>query len=210
MRALDAAPGSVPDRIRERVALTYRLLSPSVLRGMNRFMFLLWRLGLGWVLNCCPALFGRYMVITTTGRRTGRLRRNSVNYVEAQGCIFCVAAWGDDSSWYLNLLAQPTVELWTAAGSWQARAERVDDEDEAVRAVRMLLADTGILAPLLAGVKADAIDEQTLAALARWWPVIRFRKIERLREGGPGDLWPLAAAIAGLFLFRRRVRRYSR
>ena len=204
------APGSVPDRIRERVALTYRVLSPPVLRGMNASMREMWRLGLGWMLNGYPRWFGRYMVITTTGRTTGRLRRTSVNYVEIDGTVYCMSGWGRTSSWYRNLLVQPVVELWMTGGRFRAVGEPVSDELEARRAARALLDETGLLAPLLAGVTSEEIDDETIEALTEWWPIVRFRRTERVprRIADHAWLWPVLAMA--LVLWSRRRRRVAR
>ena len=46
----------------------------------NHFMLLMWRLGLGPMLNMGPAMAGRYMVINHMGRKSGMKRRTPVNF----------------------------------------------------------------------------------------------------------------------------------
>jgi hypothetical protein len=36
-------------------------------KNLNKFMLLMWRLGLGWMLNSWPEVFGRFLVRTNTG-----------------------------------------------------------------------------------------------------------------------------------------------
>ena len=60
----------------------------------NRFMLLMWRLGLGRWINLWPEVGGRIMVITHTGRKTGMRRRTPVNYTIANGDIYCTAGFG--------------------------------------------------------------------------------------------------------------------
>jgi len=186
--------------IRRRVDLTYRLMTPPVLRGLNRLMLAHWRLGLGRVLNAFPRLLGRYMVIVTRGRRTGRLRRTSVNYVQMDRTVYCIAGWSPRSSWYANLRADPDVEVWLPGGRWKARADSVTDPDEATAALRGLLAETEMLSRLLAGVDPWAIDDPTVRELTTWWPVVRIELAEPERGPGPrpGDLAWLGYAAAGL------------
>ena len=52
---------------------------------LNKFMLLLWRLGLGNLLNAWPDVGGRIMVITHTGRKTGLKRQTPVNYTIIDG-----------------------------------------------------------------------------------------------------------------------------
>lgn len=170
--------------IRRRVDLTRRIMTPRVLRALNRLMLLEWRLGLGRVLNAFPRLLGRYTVLVTRGRRTGRTRRSSVNYVQVDHTVYCIAGWSPHSSWYANLRADPNVEAWLPDGRWSARAVTVTDPEEATAAMRSLLTETAMLSRLLASVDPEAIDDPTARELTRWWPVVRIELADR--QGGPG------------------------
>jgi len=59
--------------------LTSRLRDPGfqriLFRRINVMMLLAWRLGLGWLINAAPGITGRVMVLSRTGRRSGRIRR---------------------------------------------------------------------------------------------------------------------------------------
>lgn len=70
----------------------------------NRFMMLLWRLGLGSWINAWPEVGGRIMVITHIGRKTGIRRHTPVNYTIADGEVYCTAALGSISDWYRNIM----------------------------------------------------------------------------------------------------------
>lgn len=195
-------------RVERRVELTYRVLSPPALRVLNAYMVLLWRLGLGRMLNVAPGLFGRYMILTTTGRRTGLRRRVSVNYAPGNGSVFCVSGWGTRSNWYRNLLANPEVEVWIPGGRWVGRAEPVSDSADAVEVMRNVLRETGALDHLLAGIDYRTVSDGVVQMLTSRWPPVRISLGEHARgPGGPRDLawvWPLAAlALLGLRLVRR-------
>jgi hypothetical protein len=63
-------------------------------KHFNRFMMLMWRLGLGPWVNAWPEVGGRIMVITHTGRKTGIRRRTPVNYTIADGEVYCTSGFG--------------------------------------------------------------------------------------------------------------------
>lgn len=195
--------------ISRRVDLTYRLMSRRVLRGINLLHLAMWRLGLGPMLNAWPRLLGRYALITTTGRRTGRARRTSVNYTRSGDAVYCIAGWSPRSSWFANLLAEPRVEIWLPGERRRGLALRVEDRAEATWAMRRLLEDTKGLSKLLAGADADRIEEGTVEALTLRWPVVRIDlgEPERAATPRPGDLawvWFVAGALV-LACRRRRI-----
>ncbi len=206
MTTEDGSPSSV-DR---RVELTYRLLSHRVLRGMNMAHLAMWRLGMGRVLNAWPGVLGRYVLITTTGRRTGLQRMTSLNYTRSGDAVYCIAGWSPRSSWFANVVAEPRVEVWLPGERRRGLAVRVADGTEAVRAMRRLLEDTRGLSKLLAGADADLMEDRTVEGLTHRWPVVRIDLLESERGPGPrpGDLawvWLPAAALA--LAFARQVSR---
>ena len=94
----------------------------QMFKQMNKFMLLMWRLGLGSWLNFWPDVGGRIMVITHTGRKTGLKRRTPVNYALVEGELYCTAGFGPMSDWYRNLKAHSQVEVWLPEGWWRSRA----------------------------------------------------------------------------------------
>lgn len=196
--------------VSRRVDLTYRLMSRRVLRGINLLHLAMWRLGLGRMLNSWPRLLGRYMLITTTGRRSGRARRTSLNYTRSGDAVYCIAGWSPRSSWFANLLAEPRVEVWLPGERRRGLGRRVEDPAEATRAMRRLLEDTRGLSKLLARVDAARIDDGTVEALTRMWPVVRIDLGEPERGAGlrPGDLawmWLPAGALVLASRLGRRI-----
>ena len=69
----------------------------------NRYMLLLWRLGLGRWISSWPSVGGRIMVLTTIGRKSGRPRRTPLNYAIVDGKVYCAAGFGSISDWYRNI-----------------------------------------------------------------------------------------------------------
>jgi deazaflavin-dependent oxidoreductase (nitroreductase family) len=176
----------------------------------NRFMLLMWRLGLGPMLNFWPEVGGRIMVLAHTGRKTGRRRYTPVNYTLADGELYCTAAFSA-SDWYRNIQAHPEVEVWLPDGRWAGRAEDVPDGETRIPLMRQLMIDTGFAARA-AGVDPVSMSNQELAAATATYRLVHIRRsAARTGPGGPGDLawvWPLATFILLPFvLFRRKRQR---
>ena len=178
---------------------------------LNRFMVLQWRLGLGQWMNAGPALLGRYMVITHTGRKSGRRRRTPVNYAIVDGEVYCVAGFGSGSDWYRNLMANPSIEVWLADGWWNATAEEVRSSPKRLHLLRQVLIASGFAA-YAAGVDPAKMSDEEIDRVTREYCLVRIhRTAARTGRGGPGDLawvWPLTTlALLLTMLVRRGLKR---
>ncbi len=85
------------------------------------------------------------LVLTTTGRRTGKKRRNALIYGEDDGRYVIVASRGghdDHPHWYLNLVAHPevTVEVGDESGAPRRAVARTLEGDERTPVWEMLKA----------------------------------------------------------------------
>lgn len=72
------------------------------------------------------------LLLTTTGRKSGRERTTPLIYREHDGDYLIVASNGGDDqppAWFLNLEADPTAHVQVKADKFEARA-RVATEDE--------------------------------------------------------------------------------
>lgn len=178
-------------------------------KALNRFMLVLWRLGLGRMINVWPDVIGRVMVIGHTGRRSGRRRWTPVNYEIVDGDILCTAGFGATSDWYRNVMADPQVEVWLPDGWWAGVAEDISDSPERLPLLRKVLIASGFAAPLF-GVQPRTIDDEPLAQVTASYRLLRIRRAEaRTGSGGPGDLawvWPLAVLLL-LIMPKGRPRR---
>ena len=174
-------------------------------RSLNHFMLLMWRLGLGRLLNIWPSGFGRIMVIRHVGRKTGKVRQTPVNYAEIDGTIYCTAGFGPISHWYRNLLANPDVELWLPNGRFHATAQDITDEPNALSLLRQVLINSGFAAPTF-GVHPKTMSDEELAAVTAKYRLVQFTCHEPTT--GSSDLlwaWPVLAIflLARLWLKRR-------
>ena len=176
----------------------------------NRFMLLMWRLGLGSILNMGPAMAGRYMVITHTGRKSGLKRRTPVNYAVVDDEVYCTAGFGSVSDWYRNLIANPQVEVWLPDGWYAGMAEEVTQPEARLPLLRAVLIGSGFAA-LAAGVDPTKMTDEELDAVTKEYRLIHVRRVAaRTGKDGPGDLawvWPLATLLLlPLVLFRPQRR----
>jgi len=93
-------------------------------RLLHKAPVLLWRLGLG-------RLVGRpLMLLTTTGRTSGRPRHTPLAAHRMGGRTYAWCPYGGRGHWYRNLTANPVVTVQTAEGARSARAVRIDDDAE--------------------------------------------------------------------------------
>jgi deazaflavin-dependent oxidoreductase (nitroreductase family) len=174
----------------------------------NRFMMLMWRLGLGPWINAWPQVGGRIMVITHTGRKTGIRRHTPVNYTIVDGQVYCTAALGSISDWYRNIMANPEVEVWLPNGWWVGMAEEATDARMRMPLLRQVLIDSGFAARAV-GIDPATVTIEELDTKTSGYRLIHIRRTEpRTGPGGPGDLswvWPLVTMILlPLVLFRRK------
>jgi deazaflavin-dependent oxidoreductase (nitroreductase family) len=176
-------------------------------KQLNKFMLLMWRLGLGWMMNIWPAGFGQIMVITHTGWKSGLRRRTPVNYAQVFGEIYCTAGFGKVSHWYKNIQSNPNVEIWLPDGWWEGVAEDISDAENRNFLMREVMIGSGFAAYAF-GLDPRKMSDEELAAVTADYRLIHIRRTKaRTGPGGPGELawvWPVATML--LFLFRRRKR----
>ena len=177
-----------------------------VFKSFNRFMLLLWRLGLGSWGNGTE-FGGSIMVIKHTGRKTGLTRYTPVNYAVVDGDIYCTAGFGSVCDWYSNLIAIPQVEIWLPDGRWAGVAEDVSDSKDRGTLLRQVIIASGFAGPLF-GADPKKLTDTDFEKLMDNYRLIRIqRKGAVTGPGGPGDLawvWPLSTFILLLLWFRRR------
>ncbi len=180
----------------------------KIFKAFNRFMLLIWRLGLGSYGN--GTSFGGYvMVIKHTGRKTGLTRFTPVNYAVVNGDVYCTAGFGSVSDWYRNIMINPKVELWLPDSRWEGIAEDVTNIENAPNILRQVIIASGFVGPLF-GVNPKNLTDEDLINLLENYRLIRIRRKNALTgEGGPGDLawiWPVATFVLLWLLFRRKRR----
>ena len=164
----------------------------------NRFMLLMWRLGLGNYINLWPGVIGQIMVITHIGRKSGARLQTPVNYAKIGGDIYCTAGFGAGTDWYRNILKNPQVEIWLPDGWWAGMAEDISDEPGRIALMRQVLIASGFAARV-AGINPHTLPDAELDQLSRDYCLVRITPNEaRTGQTGPGEyawIWPLATML---------------
>ena len=73
-------------------------------------------------------------VITTTGRKTGKLRRHAVRAIRENDRVYLVVINGTHAAWLHNLRANPRVQMRLGGANLQGRARELDDGPELEKA----------------------------------------------------------------------------
>lgn len=139
---------------------------------MNKGMLLMWRLGMGPLVNFWPAVVGRIMVITHTGRKSGTRRQTPANYALIDGDVYCITMPITD--WYRNIKATPQVEVWLPDGRWSATAEEVPNDAAHLPILRQVLIASGFAASAFGGVNPRKMSDAELADKCRDYHIFRL------------------------------------
>lgn len=100
----------------------------GVLKALMRAPLLAWRMGLGRVLGHI------FVLLTTTGRRSGLPRRVVTEYLTYRGKLIVPCAFGAKADWYRNLMSDSRVTVQTWQGAESMRAVLITEAEE-VRAL---------------------------------------------------------------------------
>ena len=180
----------------------------KLFKVLNRFMLVIWRLGLGSWGNGTK-FGGSVMILRHRGRKTGLLRSTPLNYAVVEGDIYCMSGFGRSSDWYQNVLAHPLVEIWLPDGRWLGQAEDANAASDAMDKIHKVLVASGFAGPLF-GFNPRRMSEADYRQLLDDYRLVRIRPVKALTgPGGPGDLawvWPVSTFILLGVLIRKRVR----
>lgn len=145
----------------------------QVFKLFNKFMILMWKIGLGKWINAWPQVTGQFMVIQHTGRKSGRERLAPVNFARVDGVVYCTAGFGAISDWYRNILKNPEVTLWLPEGRFRAQAVDVSDSPQRAELLRAVLIGSGPAAPFF-GVDPNKLSDAELLTKTADYRIIRF------------------------------------
>ncbi len=96
-----------------------------VFKWLFKIPILQYKLGLGWIT-------GSYiLLLTTTGRHSGKLRHTPLEYIyDQENDRYRIAAgWGGHTDWYRNLSKDPHVQVQVGRRKFNAIAEKACDEE---------------------------------------------------------------------------------
>jgi len=86
-----------------------------------------WRMGLG------PLLQRWFVVLTTTGRKSGRPRHTMLEFSVMDGKTYLGSGWGERPDWCKNIAADVRVTVQSTKGVENAMAKRVTADEEMAR-----------------------------------------------------------------------------
>ena len=158
-----------------------------IIRTFYRTPILLYRLGLGKVI-------GKFiMIISTFGRKSGKVRRTPIEYFRKGDLIYAISGFERDPDWYRNLKAHPHVTLQTNQGTHYVLARTPETDDEWQGALDYL-AESPVPILVIPEV-VNHLDDPEIQNQIREWPVVVF---EPTNEPCPKALeidllwaWPL-------------------
>ncbi len=160
-----------------------------------------WRLGMDGLVN-------RFlMVMTTTGRKSGRPRRTVIEYHHYDGRTYALAAYGERSQWVKNMQADPHMTLQSSQGTQSVIGRRVTDDDALRQAFHHMQHDRFLKTWVrLLGVQLNEAD--FIAHKERFY-LVTFDPTDRpTPPPQPADLlwvWPVAGiALAAVLLAANR------
>lgn len=181
---------------------------PIAFKYLNYLVVLMWRMGLGKLINIWPSVFGRIMVIKNYGRSSGSANLTPVNYFETNDEIYCISGFGSQSDWYLNIMSNPQVEIWLPDGWFIAKAEDIDQAQDRLSLVREVLKASGFAAPIF-GINPRTMNNFELESVVEHYRLLKItRQAARTGSDGPGGLawlWPFV--IFFLLLRNKRQKR---
>ena len=143
--------------------------------GLTRFAFRipihLYRLRLGW-------LFGsRLLLLTHTGRVSGKLRQTVLEIAEHDSDSYVVASgWGPTAAWYRNILHTPDVTIQVGTRTIPVTAIPLDKEEGAqvfVRYGSRHRTAARYVLPRVLGFSVDGSDAD-FHAVGKCLPFVRF------------------------------------
>ena len=149
----------------------------SVLRAFFRFVnryIVVPAFRKGWGRIISNSLTGDIMVLRIAGRKTGKIRYTPVSYARIGPNIYCYQGKETKGQWYLNLLANPEVEVLLPNGRFSGRGEVVSDTTEKLQAIRQILLGSGLNRSMYGFDPKAATDEVVWERIGDI-PVVRIR-----------------------------------
>ncbi len=155
-------------------------------RGLLRLPLVLYRMGLGDVMNAA-----HIMILATRGRRSGLSRHTPIEYRQHGSKIYVISGWGERPHWLRNLKAAPAVLIQQGSRQFAARAEVVTNGGEALRVLHLFRRRAPfVYDPLIARLsERESIDERTLPEVTEKITIVRLDP-----TAGKSELEPLPAS----------------
>lgn len=130
----------------------------------------IYRLGWGTLINWIP-----FLVLTSCKQSAGSPCHEVLEYRRHGTKYYIVAARGEQSGWYQNIMQDPRVTIQHGAHVYDGIAHRVENPAEALRALYMFSRNSWVYETLFARMSsAQAADLSTLAEVVDEFTVVRI------------------------------------
>lgn len=170
-------------------------------RILNKyFMVPMFRMGFGALMG--NPISGYIMVTKTIGRKSGKQRFTPVNYALIDGNIYCIAGFGKKTHWYLNMVANPRIELIMPGGAISVQAEEVSEQAEALGAIKRIFRNAGF-AGFFEGYNPYSSDDTKFLETLEHAPIMRLKPIG-IGSGAfdpGGRTWVATLVVSALILW---------
>lgn len=184
----------------------YRRYIPEAWKAYEHSVVMLWKLGLGKLINLWPEATGRSLVLGLKGGTGARLI--PMHYSRRDEFIFCASLIKENQDAALDVVANPQVEVWLPDGWYAGSAEIVENAEERAGMLRQVLSAGGFMVPWMLGMNPQSAEEEHFRQATAGYRLLRVsRQSARTGSDGPGSLawlWPLALLAVCLRGRRRR------
>lgn len=187
-----------------------RQIERRIFRYGNRIMVPLLRLGGGRVIG--TPLTGYFLLLGTTGCKSGQLRLTPLNYAIDGGDVVCLSGFGEQAHWLANIRADPRVWVRLPGRLFAGIANEVSDPAEARRLAVQVARNAGF-ALAFEHPRCLSMTDDQLGDVLRDRPVVRIQPADApvvagaFDPGGRGWMVVLLARVAligGIALLWRR------
>jgi deazaflavin-dependent oxidoreductase (nitroreductase family) len=146
------------------------------LKRYNPLMVSLYKIGI-------LPLFGmsrNVMLLTTRGRKSGKMRSTPIGYFRIGGVIHLFSAWGKGTSWYKNLTACPDdISIQIGLRKFRAAAKALEDPAEILRTIQQFLVESPAQAQYLFGwdPARDRMECADFSEVIQRVLIVRFQEV---------------------------------
>ncbi|MGE5221849.1 MAG: nitroreductase family deazaflavin-dependent oxidoreductase [Omnitrophica WOR_2 bacterium] len=117
------------------------------------------------------------MLLTTRGRKSGKLRSTPIGYFRIGGVIHLFSAWGKSASWYKNILANPR-DVWIQIGlrRFPIQAQALEEPADVRRTLEQFVTESPEQAHYLFGWEPgfDQMERADFSEVIQRVSIVRF------------------------------------
>lgn len=173
-------------------------------KGLMKWFFKMpmyvWRMGYGFLL-------GRwFLILTTTGRKSGLPRHTPLQYFGGCERKYVVSGWGEKAQWYKNMMTYPNVTIQSAHGIESVRGRVVTDDQDYIQAFQQCQHDP-MMRWWMASMDIPPTQEAFLANKDKFLMVTFDPTSEPTPPPLPADLVWVNGVIGGWIVWRVLHRR---